>query len=857
MNELPENVQNNNENNPNNENNVNNENNQPNNDIDQRDGITGKEILDIKTYNPKRDEENVVDIRNPEIWSGFPFCERFLYSLFCKTKCCSDYRNGEFLSTDCLRNTCVKDPMVDLNNKILSISILKSGTLEIKELILHPFVRVSFINLKTGKFLQKSNFNTPCVSRQELNFIVQHNKVQDKLDLQSSILDFIPTISTCPYDLREKGEAFAEWNETFYINESADYLLNSDNIMFFELMDFSLDYEENPIENSIIPMAWGYLKMVGFSRTYLGKYKIQLYNYKFKRPEILNKLKNTKFEYIRTPDYLYEFDWIRKDKYQTFLEISLGLEDKPSEEDLNNTYIYNKFLYSVFVPEGDEIDINFLKYKKRQKLQAPKPTIPNEKTSQLFKWRRKPNEKCYIPNILIYKFPTAKLGCLTHEFSNNGKYIAAACTEMNSETYIKIFNVEDGFLRYRFKGHHNIIHHFSWSFDDLILISASADCNVSLWRVPKNEANDMNNLNYFDNELTFKICDIPHPAYVYSTAIYPENSNNLMILATACFDGIVRIYAINFNYEQNTYYYTLSKITRIFEIQISQEMEDTEYFKKISDNLKNQEGVRRKDKEKIMLLEKTALDHRHPNTIVFDRTRQLYIGDSLGYIHIWELNIERGIPNLQKIKSITHKDLEHDTINKITLIPNQTKTFLIHSRDNCIRLMNISKEKPQVNLRYFGSKCTKTNIKSTVSPDGVYILSGSEEGVPHMWSLDSGLPQSTSKFECGWVDSVSDVSWSNTYNMIALSSFGQEHPLLVYVFEKKDVKVEKGDVVIKKKNVVDEKDRDEEDDVLINDDYDNNAVGGNKILNRNQDMMSDFTKEYKTRIEKDVEDVHN
>ena len=82
MNELPENVQNNNENNPNNENNVNNENNQPNNDIDQRDGITGKEILDIKTYNPKRDEENIVDIRNPEIWSGFPFCERFLYSLF-------------------------------------------------------------------------------------------------------------------------------------------------------------------------------------------------------------------------------------------------------------------------------------------------------------------------------------------------------------------------------------------------------------------------------------------------------------------------------------------------------------------------------------------------------------------------------------------------------------------------------------------------------------------------------------------------------------------------------------------------------------------------------------------------------
>ena len=51
------------------------------------------------------------------------------------------------------------------------------------------------------------------------------------------------------------------------------------------------------------------------------------------------------------------------------------------------------------------------------------------------------------------------------------------------------------------------------------------------------------------------------------------------------------------------------------------------------------------------------------------------------------------------------------------------------------------KKKPQVNLRYFGSKCTKTNIKSTVSPDGSYILSGSEEGIPHIWSLDSGLPK--------------------------------------------------------------------------------------------------------------------
>ena len=838
----------------NNQNNENNQNQLKNDEIIPREGITL-----TKKREPNIDEEHIVDIREPNIWSGFPFCERFLYSLFCKTGCCSDYKNGEFLSNDCIKNPCSKDQLVNLDNKILSISILKSGTLEIKELILHPFVRVSFINLKTGKFLQKSNFNEPSVSKTEESLIIKHIKGQNRLDFESSILDFIPPFSTCPFDLREKGEAFAEWNETFYINESADYLLNSNNIMFFELMDFSLDYDENPLEPGIIPMAWGYLKMVGFSRTYLGKYKIQLYNYKFNRPPELNRLKNTDFKYVRTPDYLYEFDWIKKSKYQTFLEISIGLEDKPTIRDLDSDYLYNKYLYSVFVPEGDDIDINFLKYKQK-KIIKPKPTEPLQKDSHLFKWKRNPGEKCYIPNLLIYKFPTEKLGCLTHEFSNQGKYIAAACTKMNSDTYIKIYNVEDGFLRYRFKGHHNIIHHFTWSFDDLILISASADCNVSLWRVPKEESNDMNNLNYFDNELQFKICDIQHPAYVYSTSIYPENSNNLMILATACFDSIVRIYAINFNYEYNTYTYSFIKKTRLFEIQISQEMEDTEYFKNVVENIKQQEGIKRKDRDKITLLEKTAIDHRHPNTIVFDQNGQLYIGDSLGYIHIFELRLDKGTPNLQKIRSITHKDLEHDTINKIILIPTHTKSFLVHSRDNCIRLINISKEKPQVNLRYFGSKCTKTNIKSTVSPDGSYILSGSEEGVPHLWSLHSGLPQNTKKFECGFVDSVCDVSWSNTYHMIAMSAFGQEHPLLVYVYEKKEVKVEKNDLIIKKEEkkieekVKEKEDNDnnendnEEDNLIYNvdDDDEKDLPGPKTFLNRNQDSMSGFTKEFKT-----------
>ena len=421
------------------------------------------------------------------------------------------------------------------------MSIIKSSTLEIKSMIIHPFVRISIINLKTGKYLQKSEFIKYCppsISRKENNFIFQHNINTNNIELQTSVLDIIPPFATCPYDLREKGESYAEWNEDFYINEKASAILNTDIIILFELLDYNLNYKLNPIEECILPIAWGYLKPVGFSQTYLGKHKIQLYKHKFKRGKNLTEMKKKDFNYSRTPDILYELDWIKKEKYQTFLQIKLGLEDPPTQEQLENAYFYNKYIYSVFVDESEQVDINIKVHKKEKK----KVIIDTSREERLNRWRR--IGKCIIPDSLLYKFPTAKLGCLTHEFSHNGKYLAAACTEMNSETHIKIFNVEDGILRYKFKGHHNLIHDFTWSFDDLILISSSSDNNVSLWRIPKYETNDTDNYNYLDNELKFKICDINHPAYVYCTDIYPGSSKEVMILVTACFDGIVRFFTI-------------------------------------------------------------------------------------------------------------------------------------------------------------------------------------------------------------------------------------------------------------------------------------------------------------------------
>ena len=56
---------------------------------------------------------------------------------------------------------------------------------------------------------------------------------------------------------------------------------------------------------------------------------------------------------------------------------------------------------------------------------------------------REPTKPCEIPVKLLTKFISSDLGCLRLHFSPNGKILAAACTNILSETCIKFFDVDE------------------------------------------------------------------------------------------------------------------------------------------------------------------------------------------------------------------------------------------------------------------------------------------------------------------------------------------------------------------------------------------------------------------------------
>lgn len=176
----------------------------------------------------------------------------------------------------------------------------------------------------------------------------------------------------------------------------------------------------------------------------------------------------------------------------------------------------------------------------------------------------------------------------------------------------------------------------------------------------------------------------------------------------------------------------------------------------------------------------------HPNCLTINELGRVFVGDSRGQIHFWDAGfMNDGKFKVENHVTIRHKELDGDQINSIVALTEPMNTLQVHSRDNCIRLIEYESSRgPRVKARFFGTRCSNMPVSSAMSTDGQFIISGSEDGKPKIWdtSFESMLP---SKYlACELLDVVSDCCWNPQYNMFALSGFSENFPVLVYVYQR-------------------------------------------------------------------------
>ncbi|OHT10406.1 hypothetical protein TRFO_20376 [Tritrichomonas foetus] len=168
------------------------------------------------------------------------------------------------------------------------------------------------------------------------------------------------------------------------------------------------------------------------------------------------------------------------------------------------------------------------------------------------------------------------------------------------------------------------------------------------------------------------------------------------------------------------------------------------------------------------------------NSIVFSPNgKQLFCGDANGCISVWDVDFSEHDPEKTKLQKfviegeikgccITHLDMGKSNLS-----------LLVHTQDNIVR--NFETKVMVPSQRYVGASCSKFRMESSFSPDGSYVIAGSENGSVMLWSVKGSDPVPVIEWNRKFSYPVTTIAWNPTDDMVAFSSFGSGQPILIFV----------------------------------------------------------------------------
>ncbi|KAK4825282.1 hypothetical protein QYF61_026083 [Mycteria americana] len=226
----------------------------------------------------------------------------------------------------------------------------------------------------------------------------------------------------------------------------------------------------------------------------------------------------------------------------------------------------------------------------------------------------------------------------------------------------------------------------------------------------------------------------PHPSFVY-TAKYHPIADSLVV--TGCYDSVIRIWNAN---------------VKEIHGQLLQELDGHKSF---------------------------------INTLCFDAEGlHMFSGDSSGLIIVWDTSVKGSSQHLFQHwrinKEIKENDIKGTPINHLEVHPNGRR-LLIHARDSTVRIMDL---RILATKKYIGATNYREKIHSTLTPCGTFLFSGSEDGKAYVWNPETG-DQVAIYSELSFTSPLRDVAFHPHEHMVSFCAFGQNQPILVYIYDYK------------------------------------------------------------------------
>ncbi|XP_042744402.1 jouberin isoform X1 [Lagopus leucura] len=226
----------------------------------------------------------------------------------------------------------------------------------------------------------------------------------------------------------------------------------------------------------------------------------------------------------------------------------------------------------------------------------------------------------------------------------------------------------------------------------------------------------------------------PHPSFVYTAKYHPVSDS---LVVTGCYDAVIRIWNAS---------------VKEIHGQLLQELDGHKSF---------------------------------INTLCFDTEGlHMFSGDSSGLIIVWDTSVKGSSQCLFQHwrinKEIKENDLKGIPINHLEVHPNGRR-LLIHAKDSTLRITDL---RILATKKYIGATNYREKIHSTLTPCGTFLFSGSEDGKAYVWNPETG-DQVAIYSELSFTSPLRDVAFHPHEHMVSFCAFGQNQPILVYIYDYK------------------------------------------------------------------------